>query len=88
MVLGAAFALGGVRSLLAVVPIALAHTLTMSLIRIGAFVLGIVAAMVSYGLITQRLMDHSHTPRWLQASSYVAALFCVAAGILVIRGMV
>lgn len=87
-VLGAMFALGGVRGLLAVVPIALAQTLAVSLLRIGAFVVGIVVAMVSYGLFTQHLIGRGHSPRWMQATSYCAALFCVAAGVLVIQGRI
>ena len=87
-VLGALFALGGVRSLLAIVPIALAQTLAESVLRILVFALGIVASMVAYGLAAQHLLTRSNSPRWIQASSYVAALFCVAAGVLVIGGYV
>jgi hypothetical protein len=86
--LGALFALGGVRGLLAVVPIALAQTLTVSLLRIGAFVVGIVASMVCYGLFTQHMLGRAHSPRWLHATSYCAALFCVVAGVLVIQGRI
>jgi hypothetical protein len=87
-VLGALFALGGVRGLLAVVPIALAQTLAISLLRIGAFVIGIIVTMVSYGLFTQQLIGRANSTRWLQATSYCAALFCVGAGILVIQGRI
>ena len=87
-VLGALFALGGVRSLLAIVPIALAQTVAESVVRIAAFALGIVASMVAYGLVAQHLLTRSNSPRWMMASSYVAALFCVAAGLLVIGGYV
>ncbi len=87
-ILGALFAIGGARGLLAIVPIALAQTLAESIIRIGAFVVGIIASMVAYGLITQTVLARSQSPRLLRASSYVAALFCVAAGIAVLRGLV
>lgn len=87
-VLGALFAIGGARGLLAIVPIALAQTMTESIIRITAFVVGIIASMVAYGLVTQHLLARSQSPRFLRASSYVAALFCVVAGIAVLRGLI
>jgi threonine/homoserine/homoserine lactone efflux protein len=87
-VLGALFAVGGARGLLAIVPIALASTLASSIIRIAAFVIGIIVAMVAYGLATQHVLSRSRSPRFLSASSYVAAIFCVVAGILVIQGWV
>jgi threonine/homoserine/homoserine lactone efflux protein len=86
--LGALFAVGGARGLLAIVPIALANTLASSIIRIAAFVVGIIVAMVAYGLATQHVLSRSQSPRFLRASSYVAAIFCVVAGILVLQGWV
>lgn len=86
-VLGALFALGGARGLLAIVPIALAQTALASVVRIAAFIIGIIVAMVAYGLVTQRVLARSQSPQFLKASSYVAALFCVAAGIAVLRGL-
>jgi ABC-type nickel/cobalt efflux system permease component RcnA len=86
--LGALFAVGGARSLLAIVPIALANTLASSVIRIAAFVVGIIVAMVAYGLATQHVLSRSKSPRFLRASSYVAAIFCLVAGILVMQGWV
>lgn len=89
-VLGALFALGGLRGLLAVVPIALAQTLTESLIRITAFVLGIIISMVSYGVVTQRTLTHvsGRSRRWAAVPSYIAALFCIVAGWAVLAGKV
>lgn len=86
--LGALFALGGVRSLLAIVPIALAQTMLESVVRIAAFALGIVVSMVAYGLAAQRVLTRTRSPRWFHASSYAAALFCVVAGLLVIGGYI
>ncbi len=74
--------------MLAVVPIALAATLAISVLRISAFVLGIIIAMVAYGLVAQRVLDHSRSPHWMTASSYFAAVFCMVAGGLVIRGLI
>lgn len=49
--LGGGFALGGLRSLVVVVPAALAHTLAISLLRISAFALGILVSMSAYGFL-------------------------------------
>lgn len=89
-VLGAIFALGGVRALLIVVPVAMAHTVTESIIRIAAFVLGITLAMVSYGIATQKTLTFfAGTSRNLmRASSYFAAVFCVGAGWAVLAGVI
>src|SRR4051812_21800297 len=61
--LGILFALGGTRSLIAVVPIAVAHSLPETLLRVTLFVIGIVLSMVAYAFITQsifgRLADHA-----------------------------
>ncbi len=84
--LGALFALGGVRGLLAVVPIALAQTVAVSLLRISAFAAGIIAAMVAYGLLAQRVLTSGHWPRLVRASSYLVALLCLGAGVLVLQG--
>jgi nickel/cobalt transporter (NicO) family protein len=79
--LGAIFALGGVRALLIVVPVAMAHTVAESILRIGAFVIGITVAMVAYGIATQKALTTfgGGSPRWMRASSYFAAAFCIAA---------
>jgi len=34
------------------------------------------------------LLTSSRSPRWIRASSYAAALFCVVAGLLVIGGYI
>ncbi|MFB3815142.1 MAG: hypothetical protein ACE14L_13635 [Terriglobales bacterium] len=86
--LGALFALGGVRGLLAVVPIALADTIAVTLLRIGTFALGIIVAMVGYGLFAQRLLTSGRSPAFARTSCYVAALFCLVAGVLLIQGRI
>ena len=92
--LGALFAFGGVRGLLAVVPIALSQTLVISALRVGAFTLGIVAAMVGYGLLAGPALRFiqsrpGSTPgtRPLFGARLAAALtacFCIVAGALTI----
>jgi ABC-type nickel/cobalt efflux system permease component RcnA len=90
--LGILFALGGTRSLIAVVPIAVAHSLPETLLRVTLFVIGIVLSMVAYAFVTQnifgRLADHAtrvgYAPAFLKASSYVLAVFCIVAGMMTI----
>jgi hypothetical protein len=87
--LGGLFALGGARSLLVLIPAAMAATLADSMLRVGAFALGIVIAMCAYGLLagqaltraTESGVGHRHTAtlRWMTAA---VALFCVVAGCL------
>jgi ABC-type nickel/cobalt efflux system permease component RcnA len=92
--LGVLFALGGTRSLLAVVPIAVAHSLPETLLRVTAFVIGIVLSMVAYAYITQNIFGRlaeranrvGYAPRFLKASSYVLAGFCIVAGMITISG--
>jgi ABC-type nickel/cobalt efflux system permease component RcnA len=92
--LGVLFALGGTRSLLAVVPIAVAHSLPETLLRVTAFVIGIVLSMVAFAYISQyifgRLAERAnrvgYAPRFLKASSYVLAGFCIVAGMITISG--
>ncbi len=88
--LGAIFALGGVRALLIVVPVAMAHTILESVLRIAAFVLGITLAMVSYGVATQSAFHKigRGSRAWMKASSYFAAVFCVVAGWAVLAGKI
>jgi hypothetical protein len=82
--LGALFALGGARGLLAVVPIATSETLAVSALRIAAFTVGIALAMVAYGLLARPALQ------WLQARPHFGArltaamtsLFCIVAGTL------
>ena len=95
LVLGGLFALGGARSLIVALPVALAPTLLESLLRVAAFALGIVFAMVAYAYITQRGLQfltsrvgHGHySSRIMLGSAYVIAVFCVISGLLVIRGL-
>ncbi len=94
VVLGALFAMGGVRSVILIVPMALAGTVGEALLRVGFFVVGIVIAMVGYAFITQRglqmLTQGVVQPKWttriLLASSYLVAAFCIVAGGMVIYG--
>jgi hypothetical protein len=91
--LGMLFALGGTRSLLMVVPMAIASTLTMTMIRVSVLVLGIIISMVAYAFITQHAFEAlarkanavGHAPAFLKASSYVLAGFCIVAGMLTIN---
>ena len=84
--LGALFAMGGARSLLFVVPIALAPTVAGSLIRVAVFCCGIVASMAAYGWLTQialmkleRFADGTHNRKIMLVSAYVVAFFCIFA---------
>ena len=91
--LGILFALGGTRSLLAVVPMAVSSTLTITLLRIAAFVLGIVLSMVGYAFLTQRAFEKlssrasaaGRAPAFLLVSSYLLAVFCIIAGLMTIH---
>jgi divalent metal cation (Fe/Co/Zn/Cd) transporter len=91
--LGALFAMGGARSLLTVAPIALARTVTESVLRISIFCLGIVVSMVLYGWLTQRALmslakfaDGRHNRTIMLGSGYAVALFCIVAGAGVLLG--
>jgi hypothetical protein len=91
--LGVLFALGGTRSLILLVPIATAPTLSMTVVRILALVLGIIISMVAYAFITQhafealskRANSAGYAPAFLKASSYLLAGFCIVAGMLTIN---
>jgi hypothetical protein len=91
--LGVLFAIGGTRSLLMVVPMAIATTLSVTLLRIGILVLGIIASMLAYAFLTQHAFEAlarkansvGHAPAFLKASSYVLAAFCIVAGMLTIN---
>ncbi|HXZ79789.1 MAG TPA: hypothetical protein VEG30_07660 [Terriglobales bacterium] len=91
--LGILFALGGTRSLIAVVPIAISQTLAITILRVSVFVLGIIVSMVGYAFLTQRAFSRltakaqsvGRAPRFLLASSYLLALFCIVAGLMTIR---
>lgn len=88
--LGGLFAMGGARSLVLIVPVAVAETFAASMVRIAAFTLGIVVAMTAYGLVAGGLLtrasQHSADPRRrqlvFQVTTAGVALFCVVAGLL------
>lgn len=90
MAVGALFALGGLRSLLLIVPVAISSTLFLAMMRIGAFALGIAFAMSAYGLLAGRLLtgatESAHSQRgqlWaMRLASGSVALFCIIAGLL------
>lgn len=91
--LGVLFALGGTRSLLMVVPMAIAQTLAVTMLRIVVLVVGIVVSMLVYAIVTQHAFEAlaqkanqvGHAPAFLKTSSYVLAGFCIVAGMLTIN---
>lgn len=88
--LGGLFALGGARSLLLIVPVAVAQTLTVSMLRIAAFAAGIVVAMSAYGVVAGGLLSRTAhqggNPRRrrliFQATTACMAVFCIVAGLI------
>jgi ABC-type nickel/cobalt efflux system permease component RcnA len=87
--IGGLFALGGARSLLIIIPVALAQTLTESLTRIAAFALGIVVSMSAYGLVASGVLGRTQdvaSPRRqrlvLNLTTAGVATFCVIAALL------
>jgi sulfite exporter TauE/SafE len=76
--LGAVFALGGSRTVLAIAPVALAHNLTESCLRVSAFAAGIVIAMVVFGAAASKLLKSSAFT--LQRVAYLTGALCIAAG--------
>ena len=88
VLLGAFFALGGFRALLMVAPIALAPALGQSALRIMAFTLGIIAAMVAYGVLTGVALEKLGSRRnilWQRLSSYGVGIFSLVAGLLTLH---
>jgi len=91
--LGVLFALGGTRSLLMAVPLVIASSLSLTMIRVAVLVLGIIVSMVAYAFVTQHAFEAlarkatsvGHAPAFLKASSYVLAGFCIVAGMLTIN---
>jgi hypothetical protein len=88
-VLGGLFALGGARSLILFVPVALASTFAVSLLRIAAFTAGIAAAMCAYGVLAAGVLGRatwSQDERRQQLAFRLATggvgVFCVAAGLI------
>jgi len=85
--LGGLFALGGARSLLVIVPVALASTAAASLLRITAFTVGIAASMVAYGLAAGTMLGKtsesvSNQRLFFRLSTAAVALFCIVAGLI------
>jgi ABC-type nickel/cobalt efflux system permease component RcnA len=87
--IGGLFALGGARSLLVIIPVALAQTMTESLLRVAAFAFGIVVSMAAYGLVASGVLGRTQdvaSPRRqrlvLQLTTAAVASFCVVAALL------
>lgn len=88
--LGGLFAMGGARSLLLIVPVALAQTFAVSMVRITAFALGIVASMTAYGFVAGGFLTRANqeggNPRRQQLifrlTTAGVAVFCVVAGLI------
>ena len=90
LLLGGLFALGGARSLLLIVPVALAQTFALSMLRIAVFTVGIVISMSAYGFMAggflSRVNEQGSNPRRQQLifrlTTSSVALFCVVAGLI------
>jgi ABC-type nickel/cobalt efflux system permease component RcnA len=87
--IGGLFALGGARGLLVIIPVALAQTLTESLLRVAAFAFGIVVSMAAYGLVasgvlgrTQEVASVTRQRLVLRITTAAVASFCVIAALL------
>jgi len=91
VLLGAFFALGGFRALLTVAPIALAPALVQSVLRIAVFTLGIIVAMVAYGLASGSAFQQLESKKgtlgilWAQCSGYAVGVFSIIAGLLTLH---
>ncbi len=92
--LGGLFAMGGARSLLLIVPVALAQTFAASMGRIGAFTLGIVVSMSAYGFVAGGFLSNANRGRGdshrqqliFRLTTVSVALFCVIAGLITLAG--
>jgi hypothetical protein len=88
--LGGLFALSGTRSLLAVVPAALAQTAMVSFFRVGVFSAGIVAGMLAYGFVAGRAFSRLERPGSgfapARAAFALSGALCLAAGIAGVAG--
>jgi ABC-type nickel/cobalt efflux system permease component RcnA len=88
--LGGLFALGGARSLLLIVPVALAQTFAASMVRISAFTAGIVVAMSLYGFVAggfltranQGVKNPGKQQLMFRLTTSGVALFCIVAGLI------
>ena len=95
--LGGLFALSGTRSLLAVVPAALAETALISFLRVGVFSAGMVSGMLAYGLVAGRVLNRlEHAPEApatggrvgpARAAFALSGALCLAAGIAGVAGI-
>ena len=73
-----------------IIPVAVAQTLTVSLLRISAFTLGIVFAMSAYGLLAGSVLRHAgeaadSSQRQRLAFNLATAgvgVFCIVAGLI------
>lgn len=87
--LGGLFAMGGARSLLLIVPVAIAQTFTLSMVRVAAFTLGIVVSMCAYGLVAggflSRASEKVNPQRqrlMFRLTTAGISVFCVIAGMM------
>jgi ABC-type nickel/cobalt efflux system permease component RcnA len=85
--LGGLFALGGARSLLVIVPVAVAGTAFVSFLRIATFTIGIAASMVAYGLAASSVLGKTseaigNQRLFFRLSTAAVALFCIIAGLI------
>jgi hypothetical protein len=78
LALGALFALGGSRTVLAIAPLALAHSIVESSLRITAFAAGIVIAMVGFGAAASRVLRSQALS--VQRMGFLTGALCIAAG--------
>ena len=93
VLVGALFALGGLRSLLLIVPVAISSTMGVAVLRIAAFAIGIAIAMLAYGLLAGRVLSHEtgkarsvRGQLWaVRLASGSVALFCIVAGLMTLR---
>jgi len=95
--LGGLFALSGTRSLLAVVPAALAETALLSFLRVGVFTAGMIAGMLAYGLVAGRVLHRlegsAEAPATggrmgpARAAFALSGALCLAAGIAGVAGI-
>ena len=75
---------------LTIVPVALAQTFAVSMVRIAAFTIGIVVAMSAYGLLAGKLLSRTNQADGrfrkqkfvFRMTTAGVALFCVVAGLL------
>jgi hypothetical protein len=82
--IGALFGLGGSRSVLAIAPLALSHSVGDCCLRIIAFTLGIGLAMTAFGAVASRILRFRFiTP---QSMALLSAILCIVTGCWTIAG--